>query len=123
MPELKVENERLQLMVDEMRSRGAGEAPTSQLPQSSSMYATSSLNPLTHVPAPHQEMREPSAPHHPSSVLTSGVFNGGPSTSTDISESGKGDVYNSISTNSDDHRDEGSKKKKVKLQQIFQKPL
>lgn len=120
MPELKVENERLQLLVDEMRSRGAGDAPTSQTPQSGSMYATSSLNPLTHVPAPNQEMGEPSAPHHPSSVLISGVFNGGPSTSTDTSESGKGNIFNSSSANSDDHRDEGSKKKKVNLQHIFQ---
>jgi hypothetical protein len=117
MPELKVENERLQLMVDEMRSRGAGDAPISQAPQSGSMYATTSLNPLTHAPAPNQEMREPSAPHHPSSVLISGVFNGGARTSTDTSESGRGNVYNS---NSDDHHDEGSKKKKVNLHPRFQ---
>jgi hypothetical protein len=120
MPELKVENERLQLMVDEMRSRGAGDAPTSQAPQSGSMYATTSLNPLTHAPAPNQEMREPSAPHHPSSALISGVFNGGARTSTDTSECGQGNVYNSISAHSDDHHDEGSKKKKVNLHPIFQ---
>lgn len=120
MPELKVENERLQLMVDELRSRGAGDAPTSQAPQSSSMYATTSLNPLTHAPAPNQEMREPSALHHPSSALISGVFNGGTHTFADTSDSGQGNVYNSISGHSDDHRDEGSKKKKVNLHPIFQ---
>ncbi|KIM49364.1 hypothetical protein M413DRAFT_105950 [Hebeloma cylindrosporum] len=117
MPELKVENERLQLMVDEMRSRGAGDVPTSQTPQSGSMYATCSLNPLTHAPASNQGLREPPAPHHPPSVLISGVFNGGPGTSTDTLEPGKVNVYNSISANPDDHRDEGSKKKKLKRTQ------
>jgi len=120
MPELKVENDQLQKMVDEMRSRGAGDIPTSQTLQSGSMYATSSLNPLTHASAPIQEMSEPSAPHYPSSVLISGVFNGGASISTDSSEPGKGNIYNPISANLEDHRDEGSKKKKVNISHISQ---
>ena len=49
MLELKVENDRLQFMIDELRSRGAGEAPALQSPRSGSMYATSSLNPPTHA--------------------------------------------------------------------------
>ena len=116
MSELKVENDRLQLMIDELRNRGAGEAPAARSPRSGSMYAT---NPQTHALAQNQKTGDPSAPHHPSAILLSGVFDGAPSTSTDTIESSKGNAYSSISAYSDD-RDERSNRKKVKLPHIFQ---
>lgn len=107
--DLRADNDRLQTLVTEYRSRlpaeTSGATNTSSPSQPGSMYATSSLS-ATRIPPPPKS--------NDMAGLTSDPINMTKlNAAADNLEYGKTSLYSSVPSNAEDQAEEGSKKKKV----------